>query len=210
MTSLYEEELAAASDGGGFQVYPKKSTPHLDCISTDPLDGAKALSAVCSRCGEDEVWICLQCHAPLCSRYKNGCAKKHADARSQVLALRGGSNYPVALYGNGAVALAYASLMIFAPNTLLTAYGAPPEELLSAAYGALQYCGGFYAMVVLRAYAALTGKRDQGETVEAFTYLNATHLAIAAFRAFKGSSASLKNCAIFGTLLLLNSWAALE
>ena len=30
-------------------------------------------------------------------------------------------------------------------------------------------------MVVLRAYAALTGKRDQGETVEAFTYLNATH-----------------------------------
>ena len=138
------------------------------------------------------------------------CAKKHADARSQVLALRGGSNYPVALYGNGAVALAYASLMIFAPNTLLTAYGAPPEELLSAAYGALQYCGGFYAMVVLRAYAALTGKRDQGETVEAFTYLNATHLAIAAFRAFKGSSASLKNCAIFGTLLLLNLWAALE
>ena len=138
------------------------------------------------------------------------CAKKHADAPSQVLALRGGSNYPVALYGNGAVALAYASLMIFAPNTLLTAYGAPPEELLSAAYGALQYCGGFYAMVVLRAYAALTGKRDQGETVEAFTYLNATHLAIAAFRAFKGSSASLKNCAIFGTLLLLNWWAALE
>ena len=138
------------------------------------------------------------------------CAKKHADARSQVLALRGGSNYPVALYGNGAVALAYASLMIFAPNTLLTAYGAPPEELLSAAYGALQYCGGFYAMVVLRAYAALTGKRDQGETVEAFTYLNATHLAIAAFRAFKGSSASLKNCAIFGALLLLNWWAALE
>ena len=53
-------------------------------------------------------------------------------------------------------------------------------------------------MVVLCAYAALTGKRDQGETVEAFTYLNATHLAIAAFRAFKGSSASLKNCAIFG------------
>ena len=138
------------------------------------------------------------------------CAKKHADARSQVLALRGGANYPVALYGNGAVALAYASLMIFAPNTLLTAYGAPPEELLSAAYGALQYCGGFYAMVVLRAYAALTGKRDQGETVEAFTYLNATHLAIAAFRAFKGSSASLKNCAIFGLLLLLNWWAALE
>ena len=138
------------------------------------------------------------------------CAKKHADARSQVLALRGGSNYPVALYGNGAVALAYAALMIFAPNTLLTAYGAPPEELLSAAYGALQYCGGFYAMVVLRAYAALTGKRDQGETVEAFTYLNATHLAIAAFRAFKGSSASLKNCAIFGTLLVLNWWAALE
>ena len=138
------------------------------------------------------------------------CAKKHADARPQVLALRGGSNYPVALYGNGAVALAYASLMIFAPNTLLTAYGAPPEELLSAAYGALQYCGGFYAMVVLRAYAALTGKRDQGETVEAFTYLNATHLAIAAFRAFKGSSASLKNCAIFGLLLLLNWWAALE
>ena len=138
------------------------------------------------------------------------CAKKHADARPQVLALRGGSNYPVALYGNGAVALAYASLMIFAPNTLLTAYGAPPEELLSAAYGALQYCGGFYAMVVLRAYAALTGKRDQGETVEAFTYLNATHLAIAAFRAFKGSSASLKNCAIFGALLLLNWWAALE
>ena len=124
--------------------------------------------------------------------------KKHADARAQVLALRGGSNYPVALYGNGAVALAYASLMIFAPNTLLTAYGA------------LQYCGGFYAMVVLRAYAALTGKRDQGETVEAFTYLNATHLAIAAFRAFKGSSASLKNCAIFGVLLLLNWWAALE
>ena len=100
--------------------------------------------------------------------------------------------------------------MIFAPNTLLTAYGAPPEELLSAAYGALQYCGGFYAMVVLRAYAALTGKRDQGETVEAFTYLNATHLAIAAFRAFKGSSASLKNCAMFGSLLLLNWWAALE
>ena len=49
-----------------------------------------------------------------------------------------------------------------------------------------------------------------GETVEAFTYLNATHLAIAAFRAFKGSSASLKNCAIFGALLLLNWWAALE
>ena len=42
MASLYEEELAAASDGGGFQVYPKKSTPHLDCISTDALDGAKA------------------------------------------------------------------------------------------------------------------------------------------------------------------------
>ena len=88
MTSLYEEELAAAaSDGGGFQVYPKKSTPHLDCISTDPLDGAKALSAVCARCGEDEVWICLQCHEPLCSRYKNGCAKKHAEESNHHIAV---------------------------------------------------------------------------------------------------------------------------
>ena len=87
MASLYEEELAAASDGGGFQVYPKKSTPHLDCISTDPLDGAKALSAVCARCGEDEVWICLQCHAALCSRYKNGCAKKHAEESNHHIAV---------------------------------------------------------------------------------------------------------------------------
>ena len=99
--------------------------------------------------------------------------------------------------------------MIFAPNTLLTAYGAPPEELLSAAYGALQYCGGFYAMVVLRAYAALTGKRDQGETVEAFAYLNATQLAIAVFRALKGSAASQKNCAVFGALLALSWWSGL-
>ena len=87
MTSLYEEELAAASDGGGFQVYPKKSTPHLDCISTDALDGAKALSAVCARCGEDEVWICLQCHAPHCSRYKNGCCKKHAEESGHLIAV---------------------------------------------------------------------------------------------------------------------------
>ena len=62
MSSLYEEELAAISEGGGFQVYPKTSTPHLDSISDAPLDGAKALSAVCARCSEDEVWICLQCH----------------------------------------------------------------------------------------------------------------------------------------------------
>ena len=87
MASLYEEELAAASDGGGFQVYPKKSTPHLDCISTDALDGAKALSAVCARCGEDEVWICLQCHAPHCSRYKNGCCKKHAEESGHLIAV---------------------------------------------------------------------------------------------------------------------------
>ena len=87
MASLYEEELAAASDGAGFQVYPKKSTPHLDCISTDALDGAKALSAVCARCGEDEVWICLQCHEPLCSRYKNGCAKKHAEESNHHIAV---------------------------------------------------------------------------------------------------------------------------
>merc|ERR1711924_18827 len=87
MASLYEEELAAASDGGGFQVYPKKSTPHLDCISTDALDGAKALAAVCARCGEDEVWICLQCHEPLCSRYKNGCAKKHAEESNHHIAV---------------------------------------------------------------------------------------------------------------------------
>ena len=59
MTSLYEEELAAASDGGGFQVYPRKSTPHLDCISADPLDGAKALSAVCARCGEQR-WASVE------------------------------------------------------------------------------------------------------------------------------------------------------
>ena len=88
MASLYEEELAAASgDGGGFQVYPRKSTPHLDCISTDPLDGAKALAAVCARCGEDEVWICLQCHAPHCSRYKNGCCKKHAEESGHLIAV---------------------------------------------------------------------------------------------------------------------------
>ena len=88
MATLYEEELAAATaDGGGFQVYPRKSTPHLDCISTDPLDGAKALAAVCARCGEDEVWICLQCHAPHCSRYKNGCCKKHAEESGHLIAV---------------------------------------------------------------------------------------------------------------------------
>ena len=71
----------------GFKFIPKKSTPHLDCISTDPLDGAKALSAVCARCQETEVWICLKCHAPHCSRYKNGCCKKHAEESGHLIAV---------------------------------------------------------------------------------------------------------------------------
>ena len=128
MTSLYEEELAAASDGGGFQVYPKKSTPHLDCVSADPLDGAKALSAVCARCQETEVWICLKCHAPHCSRYKNGCCKKHAEESGHLIAVSL-SDLSVWDYGQDCYLDVYAIPKLRAPYAALhlAKFGEPPS-----------------------------------------------------------------------------------
>ena len=128
MATLYEEELAAASDGGGFQVYPRKSTPHLDCISTDALDGAKALSAVCARCQETEVWICLKCHAPHCSRYKNGCCKKHAEESGHLIAVSL-SDLSVWDYGQDCYLDVYAIPKLRAPYAALhiAKFGEPPS-----------------------------------------------------------------------------------
>jgi hypothetical protein len=128
MATLYEEELAAISEGGGFQVYPKTSTPHLDCISDAPLDGAKALSAVCARCSEDEVWICLQCHAPLCSRYKNGCAKTHAEERGHLVAVSL-SGLSVWDFGQDCYLDVYAIAELHAPYAALheAKFGAAPQ-----------------------------------------------------------------------------------
>ncbi|KAH8057790.1 hypothetical protein JL722_6328 [Aureococcus anophagefferens] len=86
MTSLYEQEVEEL--GGGFQVYPRTSTPHLDCISSKPLDGAAALAAACEVCGaEGENWICLATHKCLCSRYVAGHAKEHAEASGAKIAV---------------------------------------------------------------------------------------------------------------------------
>ena len=86
MTSLYEQEVEEL--GGGFQVYPRTSTPHLDCISSKPLDGAAALAAACEVCGaEGENWICLATHKCLCSRYVAGHAKEHAEGSGSKIAV---------------------------------------------------------------------------------------------------------------------------
>ena len=73
----YEAQVEAL--GGGYQVYPKTSSPHLDCVIAAPLDGAGALRAACGCCGaQGENWVCLGCHAVLCSRYVSGHAAAHA------------------------------------------------------------------------------------------------------------------------------------
>jgi len=78
----YEKQVEAL--GGGYQVYPQTSSPHLDCVSAAPLDGAAALRAACGATGEN--WVCLGCHAVLCSRYVAGHAAAHAASTGHLIA----------------------------------------------------------------------------------------------------------------------------
>ncbi|KAJ1456542.1 hypothetical protein M885DRAFT_563941 [Pelagophyceae sp. CCMP2097] len=62
-----------AEDGEGFRVEAAKSSGELGHISAAPIDGNAAFRAPCAACGETvENWVCLTCHAVLCSRYRNG------------------------------------------------------------------------------------------------------------------------------------------
>ena len=125
--------------------------------------------------------------------------------RPSVARLRGGVSLPeAALYCNGGLAAIYSVLMVFATNTLLSTYGIDDQDFLSPAVGAFQYLGGLYSMVALRAYAALTGVRDQRQTLEAMIYTNGVMASIAAYRIAQGSLPSQKNLVIFTALCALS------
>lgn len=70
----------------GVLVYPKEHCPHLP---EDGLVVPENISAKmrCAQCNEDEVCLCGQCGAILCSRGRNGHMLKHAETEGHTLSL---------------------------------------------------------------------------------------------------------------------------
>merc|ERR1719330_44845 len=122
LADLGEEDPTA-----GVLVYPKESCPHLPetVLVPDFLDlrrqGKKSITPylACTVCGEDEVCVCGQCGALLCSRGKNGHMAKHAEAEGHTLSL----------------AMADLSFWCYKCDSYLDAYKIPElHELYTAAH----------------------------------------------------------------------------
>ena len=77
---------AGVPDDVGFRVRPITNCPHAAAHAT--LREVATPLPPCTDCGvTDEVWICLTCGFPGCSRYHAGHGAAHADAAAHPIAM---------------------------------------------------------------------------------------------------------------------------
>mmetsp|Transcript_24788 Transcript_24788/g.49326 ORF Transcript_24788/g.49326 Transcript_24788/m.49326 type:complete len:173 (-) Transcript_24788:114-632(-) len=86
LAQMIAAQLEQEGNGEFFQVMPETSSPNVPShISSGPWitdECASMLSRPCESCGDvGENWVCLQTRKVLCSRYRNGCAVRHATAQ---------------------------------------------------------------------------------------------------------------------------------